>query len=344
MVGANGTESATGSLLSTAAGRELLGRLADRDVGPDRALALSESLRADYPAELIAAALTQQALRNAARAKFSRAGQMLFTRDGLEQASSELTAAHAAGRFAGPLLVADLCCGIGGNLVALAAASATAAGPAPPPAPAPAPVPAAAPAAPSMNADSSRPDTPASVRDHGRHVVGVDADLTASSSPGTMPPSARQGQARRFVCADVTALPLGGIDAVFIDPAAGTASAGWQPGNTCRRWNGACGWPTPFPGLASRPRPALRRELVPPGWETEFVAVGRDLKEALLWSPALAAGGGGGGRRCCRAAIRSPPRDPAPQRQPARLAEPGAYLLDPSPAVTRAGWSPTSPG
>ena len=34
--------------------------------------------------------------------------------------------------------------------------------------------------------------------------------------------------------------------------------------------------------------PGLPLELVPPGWEAEFLAVGRGLKEALLWSPALA--------------------------------------------------------
>jgi hypothetical protein len=193
MVGVSGTESATGLLLSTAAGRELLGRLADRDVSPDRALALSESLRAEYPAELIAAALSQQALRNAARAKFSQAGQMLFTRAGLEQASSELTAAHAAARFAGARLLADLCCGIGGNLVALAT--------------------------PSMIADTFRPDTPASVRDHGRHVVGVDADLTALAFARHNAAVCAPGASAGFVCADVTQLPLGGLDAVFVDPA-----------------------------------------------------------------------------------------------------------------------------
>jgi hypothetical protein len=91
-------------------------------VSGDRALALAASLRQKYPAELAAAALTQQALRASARAKFSLAGQMLFTRTGLEQASCELTARHAAVRFAGSRLVADLCCGIGGNLVALAEA------------------------------------------------------------------------------------------------------------------------------------------------------------------------------------------------------------------------------
>src|SRR5215470_19535761 len=100
--------------LLTAAGRELLDRLAGTDVQPESALALSAALRRDHPADLVAAALTQQALRLSPGAKFSRAGQMLFTRAGLEQSSSELTATHAAGRYARSRVVADLCCGIGG--------------------------------------------------------------------------------------------------------------------------------------------------------------------------------------------------------------------------------------
>src|SRR5262245_6311057 len=105
----------------SAPGRELLGQLAGTELTPARTLALSASLRGEYPADLVAAALTQHELRVAGRVKFSQADQMLFTRVGLEQASSELTARHAAARFAGARLVADLCCGIGGNLAALAA-------------------------------------------------------------------------------------------------------------------------------------------------------------------------------------------------------------------------------
>ncbi len=102
------------------AGRELLESLAGERVDPQRALALARALRGRYPPDLVAAALTQQALRAAARAKFSRADQMLFTRDGLEQASSDATARHSAARYAGAGVVADLCCGIGGSLAALA--------------------------------------------------------------------------------------------------------------------------------------------------------------------------------------------------------------------------------
>jgi|SRR5215472_8194498 len=279
---------AGGPLLSQA-GRELLERLTGEEASADRALALSASLRQEYPAELVAAALTQHALRASARAKFSRADDMLFTRAGLEQASSELTAGHAAVRFAGSRLVADLCCGIGGNLAALAEAQ-------------------------------------------NRHVVGIDSDRAslefARHNVAVCAPDTRAG----FVLADVTQFPLRGVDAVFIDPARrddrGRLPAGQYrpPLSWCLRLTEA------VERVCIKAAPGLRREMVPVGWESEFVAVGRELKEALLWSPGLATDG------TSRATVLpsgdtlgSAAADPAP------LAGPGAYLLDPSPAVTRAG-------
>src|ERR1700744_5384114 len=95
-------------------------------------LAAATRLRREYPAALVAAAIAQHELRLAARAKFSRASQMLFTRAGYEQSSSEMIAGPRAARLAdavggmGGANIADLCCGIGGDLAALA----TAAGPA----------------------------------------------------------------------------------------------------------------------------------------------------------------------------------------------------------------------
>ena len=57
------------------------------------------------------------------RASSSRAARMLFTRPGLEQASSEIAARHRAARppAAAPGCLADLGCGVGGDLIALAA-------------------------------------------------------------------------------------------------------------------------------------------------------------------------------------------------------------------------------
>jgi hypothetical protein len=64
--------------------------------------------------------LEQAGLRRRASAKFAHAARMFFTRVGLEQATDEWVAAHKAKRFIGRSMVADLCCGIGGDLMALA--------------------------------------------------------------------------------------------------------------------------------------------------------------------------------------------------------------------------------
>ena len=105
--------------LLTPAGQELLHRLRHED--DPAGLWLGMELRARYPVELVTAALAQQELRLRARAKFSRALDMYFTRPGLEQASAEVIAGHRSARYAGAGVVADLCCGIGGDLVTLAA-------------------------------------------------------------------------------------------------------------------------------------------------------------------------------------------------------------------------------
>lgn len=88
-------------------------------------LALSEQLRADgHPPALVAAALTQSRLRQRGREKFGDfAADMLFTADGLEQATRLPVAARHAERFAdaGVGEVADLGCGIGSDSMAFAA-------------------------------------------------------------------------------------------------------------------------------------------------------------------------------------------------------------------------------
>ena len=88
------------------------------------ALAVGARLRqegSDGP--LVAAALTQARLRARGRRKFgAEADRMFFTPDGLEQATRPAVAALHAARFAsaGVTRIADLCCGIGGDLPRLA--------------------------------------------------------------------------------------------------------------------------------------------------------------------------------------------------------------------------------
>lgn len=88
------------------------------------ALTLGTALRAQGVAPgLVAAALTQSRLRARAAAKFGEFAQdMLFTADGLEQATRLSVAARHAQRYAaaGATRVADLGCGIGGDAMALA--------------------------------------------------------------------------------------------------------------------------------------------------------------------------------------------------------------------------------
>ena len=280
-----------GAALLSDAGQELLARLAGNDVSGDRVFAVSEALRTEYPAELVAAALTQQALRVAGRAKFSAADRMLFTRAGFEQASSELTARHAARRYAGARVVVDLCCGIGGNLVELADAE--------------------------------------------RIAVGVDRDLLsiefARHNVAVTVPSRRVG----FVCADVRELPLAGFDAAFIDPARRDERGRLPAGRYRPELDWCLGLAQSVPSVGIKAAPGLDRDLVPEGWETEFVAMGRELKEALLWSPGLSTGvvsratvlPSGDSLTAARVA----PAEPAPP------APPGQFLFDPSPAVTRSG-------
>lgn len=88
-------------------------------------LAASRQLRRGLSAERARLVVEQADLRRRAKAKFSRAAQMFFTRVGLEQSTDETIAAYKADRFAGRDRVADLCCGIGGDLIALASRAET---------------------------------------------------------------------------------------------------------------------------------------------------------------------------------------------------------------------------
>ena len=243
-------------------GRALLDGLPAGPLDPDDALRVGTRLRGRFPAELVAAALAQHELRTRAAAKFARAAGMWFTREGLEQASAEPLARHRAERYAGLPRVADLCCGIGGDLCALAP---------------------------------------------GRDAVAVDLDPVHVRMARENARAHGAGEVGA-VCADVRGLRLPRSLAVFVDPA--------------RRAGGRR-----LPATASRP---------PLGW-CLGLADRRELKEAVLWSPALAS-------TTRRATVFPGPHTLAATATvdpdgllPVPCRPPGAYLLDPSPAVTRAG-------
>ena len=110
--------------LLTDGGRALLDELAAPPTAVDP-LTASTRLRTRFPAGLVAAALTQDRLRRRAVAKFGgQARSMYFTEAGYEQSTRAGVARLRAERYAaaGVRRVADLCCGIGGDALAFAAA------------------------------------------------------------------------------------------------------------------------------------------------------------------------------------------------------------------------------
>lgn len=268
--------------LLSAEGSALLAELVDvDDLG---SMQLATSLRRRYPPDLVAAALTQAELRRAARAKFTRADAMFFTRPGLEQASAEIVARHRAARFPGDAWMADLCTGIGGDLIALAA---------------------------------------------GRDVLAVDIDPVHLRMARLN--AAAYGVTAEGRQADVRDVDLAGLDAAFVDPARRTNTRRLRPGDSEPPLDWCLAVADAVPAVAVKLAPGLDRAAVPPGWELEFVADRRELKEATAWSPALAT--------TTRRATVLPNGDTllpdAGGTVP--VGEPGAYLLDPNPAVTRAG-------
>ena len=266
-------------------GQELLGRLREAG-GSATDLRLGTDLRAAYPVDLVVDALAQHELRLRARAKFSRAMDMYFTRAGLEQASAEVIAGHRIARYAGAGLVADLCCGIGGDLTALAA---------------------------------------------GRRVLAVDRDplhlRMALANAGAY------GVAGGVtgVAADVREASLRGVDGAFIDPARRAGQRRLRAGDSEPPLYWCIALADTVERTGIKAAPGLSRDAVPPGWELEFIAVGRDLKEAVAWSPALATAATRATVLPGGHTLTPGPGGPVPVRAP------GGFLLDPSPAVTRAG-------
>jgi hypothetical protein len=273
-------------LLVSAEGRELLDELSGRGrVGAGAEMGLGERLRARYPAELVRSALAQHDLRERARSKFATPERMYFTREGLEQSSAEMVARHRAARYAGLERVADLCTGIGGDLLALA---------------------------------------------QGRAALAVDLDEIHLRMA--------LANARAFgagdlagACADVRDLRLDALPPVFVDPARRAGGRRLRAGVSEPPLGWCLGLADHVAEVGVKAAPGLPLELVPAGWEVELLADRRELKEAVLWSPALAT--------TSRRATVLPGGESlvAAPGAAVECAEPGAFLLDPNPAVTRAG-------
>ena len=254
-------------------------------------LKIGESLRDHLEPERAAMILTQLDLRVRAGEKFARANEMLFTRAGLEQSTSEPIARYRASRFKGREHIVELCCGLGGDLVALAGLG-------------------------SRITAVDRDPVHLFLAEHNARVYQNDADITP-------------------LLMNVEDVALDDSDAVFIDPARRKGS-GLRTGylsDPSVEWSVSLADRAAAIGIKTAP--GLPREMVPDGWELEMIALGSDLKEAVLWSPGMARG-----NRTATVisdgavtSLSPLPGDPVPIRD----VEPGDWLHDVNPAATNAG-------
>lgn len=274
-------------------GADLLERIREMASHGASDLRIAEQLRSSYPADQVALAVTQHHLRLKARNKFARADDLYFTREGLEQATSDRIAIHRAGRYASTARVIDLCCGIGGDLIALAGMPGI------------------------------------------HHLAAVDLDPVHLLLAAANVAAVELGPDPEMIQDDVREVDLASWEGVFIDPARRSTSGrlGGIGSEPPLEWTLRLTDQVPAVGIKTAP--GIPHDLVPEDWELETISLGPEIKEAALWSPALAA--------ALRSAtvivgdavhqLRPIPGEAIPLQRP----EAGQWLLDPNPAVTRAG-------
>jgi SAM-dependent methyltransferase len=232
--------------LTSPAGVEAL-LLADRQSDPS-SLAAAAALRAAFPPELASAALSQTELRRRAQTKFGpSAARMLFTRDGLEQATRPAVAGHHASRLvaAGAKRVVDLGCGIGADAMAFAAAGLDLV---------------AVERDPATAAIARHNLTSAGTAVGSVEVVVGDAEELAASllTPGT---------------------------AVFCDPARRTANRRlWRVQDFTPSWPFVLGLLDGTRAAGVKLGPALPHSFIPAGVHAEWVSHRSDTIEVCLWS------------------------------------------------------------
>lgn len=268
-------------------------------------------VNAEVDATTRAALLTQLELRTRASEKFGKwAAQLLFTRDGLEQATHLQIAALHAQRYldAGVKVVADLGCGIGANAFALAGLG-------------------------------------LQVRAWDRDAQAVAAALV---NLRFFPDCTVQlGDVTDL---SVQQMAASGVEAIFADPARRTgAKGGNQRVLDPHKWSPTLdqvlGWGhTLAEGGAERlgvkVAPGLDYRFIPSRYRAQWISRGNAVADASLWSPGLAPEGPG--RTAVVLSADGPlqlrfdgdPQSPAERVPVSGL---GDYLWEPDGAIIRAG-------
>lgn len=299
--------------LLTPEGRLLLDALPPYDASAS--LALNKSLRDQgHDPELVAAALTQSRLREKARTKFGDfARQLVFTRDGVEQATRWSVAALHAQRFAqaGAEHVVDLGCGIGADSLALAALDRT------------------------VTAVERDPLT----------AAAATVNLTGWPRARVLCSDAQE--------LDLSALENGPVHGVWLDPARRVTGGGrtrriFDPEAFSPPLSFVTSLAEAGLAVGAKIGPGIPHEHVPEGAEAQWISDRGDVVEAVLWfgavrrpdvvRSALVLGGGGepGSAASSAAELTSGSWDsPAPEGP--LLGPVGRYLYEPDGAVIRAG-------
>ncbi|MEV5878627.1 methyltransferase domain-containing protein [Streptomyces sp. NPDC052101] len=305
------------ALLLTPEGRALLDQV--RDTAPADELAVATRLRRDHPAELVSAALGQARLRQRAAAKFAAAdaARMFFTPNGVEQSTRTTVATYRAERLKGlgVTSVADLCCGIGGDAIALARAGIRVLAVDRDPLTA---------AVARANTEALGLDALIEVREadvtevetEGYDAVFVDPARRGGRSGG----AARWGSPQAFGAGGASA--RGGGRATggrIFDPEAYSPPLSWAVGAARRA-----------PHAALKVAPGIPHEAVPADAEAEWISDGGDVKEAVVWF-------GTGAPGAVRATLLPGPRTLLGRQLPDPPVRPvGRYLYEPDGAVIRA--------
>lgn len=291
------------SALLSPQGRALVERLTPYD--PDRALTVLAAIRrdplwADQP-DVVAAAATQARLRTRAAARFPGAPRW-WTADGLEQATRPAVARRHAARYAraGIDHVLDLCCGVGSDALAFAAAGLR------------------------VTAVDLDPEALWALRatadDWGLAVTVRLGDVRdALAGPG-----AAGAGAPGAGCFVDPARRRGGVRALAPDA--------WSP-----PWSWVRSLAGAFPATGAKVAPGIPHGAIPAGAQAEWVSVDGDLVEAGVWWGPLRAGSAGRVATLLRSDGSETTLDdttgvPAPEVGPI-----GRWLVEPDAAVIRAG-------
>ncbi len=281
-------------------GQALLGEAMRADLSDGARLRELERLRRRATPEQATAAYEIALLRRRAAEKFTDAGRLYFSREALEQASSEVVACHRAARYQRLFkqnpdsVVADLACGVGGDMLALARVA---------------------------------------------KVIAIDRDPVRLAMATANAAASGLADRVRVIQADLEHDAIPHADAIFFDPARRVngrrvfSLADYQPPiSMIERWR------KDVPAIGVKVAPGVDdTELESLGdLEAEFISVGGELKEAMLWFGPLAPQPGRRAIVLANGTIASMFIPKEAQTPVVPLAEPASYLIEPDPAVIRA--------